>query len=88
MDARHVPADPVLRQGIMVILIDRLNTAFLSYARPESGIYFIDSRDTLDSGAGYQNDWANELHPTPSGFDLIVDQKWIPVLQQAGIAYP
>ena len=85
MNARSVPPDLELRKRVMRILIDRLNTAFARYAQP-AGIYFIDSRDTLDPGAGYRNDWANELHPTRRGFDRIVDRKWIPVLQQAGIA--
>ena len=86
MDACKVPPDLELRKGIMHILIDRLNDAFEGYARPASGVYYINSRNTLDSGAGYQSDWDNELHPTRAGFDKIVDQKWIPVLQQAGIA--
>lgn len=86
MDTRKVPPDLELRKGIMRILINRLNVAFAAYARTASGVYFIDSRGTLDSGAGYQSDWDNELHPTRAGFDRIVDQKWIPVLQQAGIA--
>ena len=67
-------------------LIDSINVAFARYAQPGSGIYLVNSRGTLDSGAGYQSDWANELHPTASGFDQIVDQKWIPVLQERGIA--
>lgn len=86
MEERLVPQDLALRKGIVRILIDRVNAAFSRYAQAASGIYFVDSRDTLDSGAGYRDDWANELHPTRSGFDRIVDRKWIPVLQQAGIA--
>lgn len=86
MNARFVPQDFALRKGIVRILIDRLNEAFARYAQSAAGIYFVDSRGTLDSGAGYQNDWANELHPTRSGFDRIIDRKWIPVLRQAGIA--
>ena len=73
-------------QGIAHLLIERLNLAFANYASAASGVYFIDSRDTLDSGPGYQADWDNELHPTRSGFDKIVDRKWIPVLQVLGIA--
>jgi len=86
MDARSVPPDPELRKGIVQILIDRINRAFANYARPGSGIHFVNSLNTLDTGPGYQNDWANELHPTRSGFDRIVDTKWIPVLQQLGLA--
>jgi hypothetical protein len=86
MDSRSVPTDLGFRKGIVKILINRLNDALRRYANPTAGVYFIDSRDTLSSGADYQDDWDNELHPTSSGFDRIVDEKWIPVLQQAGIA--
>lgn len=86
MNARSVPKDLELRKGITHILVERMNTAFQRYAQPADGIYFVDSRDTLNTGAGYKKDWANELHPTRAGFDRIVDRKWIPVLRQAGIA--
>ena len=86
MDARSVPADLELRKGVVRILIKRINDAFAQYARPSSGIYFVDSLDCLSSGPGYPRDWANELHPTRSGFDRIVDERWIPLFQQLGIA--
>jgi len=86
MDACSVPPDLELRKGIVRILIDRINGALANYARPGSGIYFVNSVNALDSGPAYRNDWANELHPTRSGFNRIVDTKWIPVLQQLGIA--
>ena len=86
MNAHNVPADPVLRKRIMHILIERLNVEFARFANPANGVHFIDSRDTLDSGPGYPADWDNELHPTRSGFDKIVDRKWIPVLEGLGIA--
>ena len=86
MNGCLVSQDPELRKGVVRILIDRLNETLMSYAQPAAGIYFVDSRGALDSGPGYQNDWANELHPTRAGFDRIVERKWIPVLRQAGIA--
>jgi hypothetical protein len=86
MDEREVPVDLDLRKDVARILINRLNDTLKRYANPAAGVYFIDSRDTLSSGADYQDDWANELHPTEDGFDQIVDEKWIPVLQAAGIA--
>lgn len=88
MDARAVPPDLELRKAIVRILMDRINRAVANYARPGNGIYFVDSVNALDSGPGYQRDWANELHPTRSGFDRIVDAKWIPVLRQLGLASP
>ncbi len=86
MNDRSVPQDFDLRKGIVRILIDRLNEAFERYAQPASGIYFVDSRNTLESGANYQRDWDNELHPTSDGFDRIVDRAWMPILRKAGIA--
>jgi len=86
MDARSVPADLELRKGIVRILIKRINDAFARYAQPSRGIYFVDSLDCLSSGPDYQRDWVNELHPTRRGFDRIVDARWIPLLQQLGIA--
>lgn len=86
MNAKKVPPDAELRKGFVRILVNRINAAFANYAQPSNGIHFVNSLNTLDSGAGYQGDWANELHPTSSGFDRIVDTKWIPVLQQLGIA--
>ena len=64
----------------------RLREDFEDVAIVGDTFYLVNSRGTLDSGAGYKSDWANELHPTASGFDQIVDEKWIPVLQERGIA--
>jgi hypothetical protein len=86
MDRRSVPPDLQLRKGIVKLMINEINIALKRYENPAAGIHFIDSRNTLDSGAGYLNDWDNELHPTRAGFDKIVGLKWIPLLQQLGIA--
>jgi len=75
-----------LRKGVVKLMIDDINNGLKRYENPASGIYFIDSRSTLDSSASHHDDWDNELHPTRSGFDKIVDLKWIPLLQQLGIA--
>lgn len=86
MDVCRVPADAALRQQVVVRLIDELHQALARYHDPARGIWVIDSRGVLDSGPDYRQDWANELHPTASGFDAIVDQRWIPVLAEIGIA--
>lgn len=86
MDERSVPPDLELRKGVVRILMDRIGAALANYARPGSGIHFVNSVNALHSGAGYRNDWANELHPTRRGFDRIVDAKWIPALRELGIA--
>jgi hypothetical protein len=87
MDDRRVPGDMGLRRQIVHILIDRLAAIFNQYQSDKNGIYVIDSRGTLSSDpANYQDDWDNELHPTSSGFDKIINQHWIPTFRQLGLA--
>jgi hypothetical protein len=86
MNACSVAPDLELRTGIARLVIDRMCEAMQRHAAMLGGAYFIDSRGALDCGPGYRKDWANELHPTRPGFRRIVERKWIPVLQQIGIA--
>lgn len=86
MDQCKVQDTKKLRQEIVVRLIDELNGAFEQFNDPANRIHYINSRGVLDGGANYKNDWINELHPTTSGFDKIVDKKWIPELRKAGFA--
>jgi hypothetical protein len=79
--------DPAIRQEVCRKLIDRLNATIAAFHDPARNIHFIDSRGVLDgSAAGYAADWDNEMHPTISGFNKVVDQTWIPVLAAVGIA--
>lgn len=89
MDRAHVMNDMDFRKELCRLLVDELNTAFQRFdggGGPGYRVHYVDSRGTLDSGPGYQSDWANELHPTPSGFDKIVGRKWLPVLQRLNYA--
>ena len=89
MDKAGVLNDLDLRKEICRIMIDGVNDAFAKFggtAGPGYRANYIDCRGTLSSGAPYQADWANELHPTRAGFDKIVDQKWIPVLRSLNYA--
>lgn len=54
-------------------LIDRFNTMLQGIAGlPDfSHVTYIDLRNTLSAGKDYKKDWANELHPTPAGFERI-----------------
>ncbi|HJV70331.1 hypothetical protein [Ideonella sp.] len=62
----------VERKAVMQDLIDCLNVMQDRVANEltQGGwpVGHIDLRGTLDRGAGYQLDWANELHPTAGGF--------------------
>jgi hypothetical protein len=87
LDGAGVAADnPQLRIAICRLLIDQLNTMFARFDSPSQGIHYIDSRGVLRQDANYRQDWDNEMHPTFSGFEQIVDQRWIPILRREGYA--
>lgn len=85
MDKCQVPNDPALRKDICIRLIDRLAQEFKRFADPAKRIYLINSHGCLKSHE-YQDDWDNELHPTPRGFAKIVDECWIPAFVEHGYA--
>ncbi|HET9317653.1 MAG TPA: hypothetical protein VFQ51_18820 [Vicinamibacteria bacterium] len=60
-------------KAILVSLMDTFNDMLKQVAAtPAFGhVKYVDLRNTLTSGAGYKNDWANELHPTKSGFRAV-----------------
>ena len=79
--------DPALWQEVCRKLIERLNATIAAFADPAKNIHFVNSCGVLDcTPAGYKTDWANEMHPTVSGFAKVVEQRWIPVLAAVGIA--
>ncbi len=71
-----------LQAGCVRHVIDRLALELnkMTAIDPER-IFLVDSRNCLSP-----SNWANELHPTPAGFRLIAKSRWLPVLQQAGLA--
>lgn len=63
-------------------LIDRITTELAELTKIDTArIVLVDSTNTLE-----EKDWANELHPKPSGFKKIAAQKWRPVLETIGLA--
>lgn len=54
-------------------LIDTFNAMLGQLARSQGfeHVRYVDLRRTLSHAAGYKRDWANELHPTRSGFSLV-----------------
>jgi hypothetical protein len=80
LDDAQVPKG--LQRPCIKLVIDRLSDELHALTDIDvSRIYLVDSRDTLKAG-----DWANELHPKPSGFKDIAKKAWLPVLQNAGLA--
>jgi lysophospholipase L1-like esterase len=72
---------PDLRDGCVKLLIDAFTTTLGGIAARYPGrVFVVDSRRALQRG-----DWANELHPTPRGFDKIA-ARWLPVLRAQGLA--
>lgn len=61
------------RQPIVVALIDRFNDmlADLAGTPPFGHVRHLDLRNTLPIGPSYKTWWANELHPTPKGFEAV-----------------
>jgi hypothetical protein len=79
IDARVPPA---LQQACVRYLIDAFFSMLNEIAKGDpTHLLLVDSRGTLNS-----KDWANELHPKPSGFKKIVRDRWQPVLEKAGLA--
>ena len=64
-----------VRKEIVRELIDRFNAMLEGIAAmPEfPHVNYVDLRKTLSTGADYEQDWQNELHPTVKGFRLVTD---------------
>lgn len=75
--------DLVKNTTVIAQLIDRFNAMLASVsARPEfAHVHYLDLRDTLKHDATYKKHWANEMHPTATGFDLVT-KKFASVLDK------
>jgi lysophospholipase L1-like esterase len=64
------------RTRLMRQLIDRFNAMLQAIAAmPEfPHVTYVDLRRTLSTGANYRQYWANELHPTEKGFELVANR--------------
>jgi hypothetical protein len=80
LDDAKVPMD--LQRDCIKFVIDALSNELQALTHIDSErVFLIDSRGTLT-----ENDWANELHPKPSGFKKIARTTWLPVLKEIGLA--
>ena len=71
-----------LQRDCTKFIIDRFSDVMQTLEDNGNGqVVFVDSTHTL-----HDADWANELHPTPNGFEKIADQKWKPELKKCGLA--
>lgn len=64
-----------LRRNTLIIqdLIDRFNRMVKSAAAQFAHVHYVDLRQTLSNDSRYKTFWANELHPTKTGFSLVAD---------------
>jgi lysophospholipase L1-like esterase len=64
------------RIRLMKQLIDRFNSMLKDIAAMTEfpHVTYINLRNTLSTGANYKQYWANELHPTARGFELVTDR--------------
>ncbi|WP_288379022.1 SGNH/GDSL hydrolase family protein [uncultured Massilia sp.] len=67
----------LLRFSCTCHLIDEFTKMLQRVAAVNPHVLLIDSRRTLEN-----NEWANEIHPTPAGFRRIAERHWKPVLDQ------
>jgi hypothetical protein len=82
MELAQVP-EP-LRRPLVRELIDRLEMLLGGLDDPAAQVHVVRSAGTLA-----ESEWANELHPTPEGFDRLVRERWMPVVGPLlGVALP
>jgi lysophospholipase L1-like esterase len=64
------------RIQLMKQLIDRFNAMLKEIAAMTEfpHVTYINLRNTLSTGTNYKQYWANELHPTAKGFELVTDR--------------
>ena len=69
-----------IQQDVVNDLIDTFAEMIEDAATKRPALHFVDARETLPA-----DQWANELHPTPRGFNKLA-RIWEPSLKKAGLA--
>lgn len=78
MDRASVPQR--LRRALLRDLLRRLRLAQLALAA-DAGVRPIECLATAGTLPDNERIWANELHPTPSGFRMLARQRFVPALE-------
>jgi len=76
----EVQIDRDIQQAVVNDLIDTFAGVLADPAKQRANLHFVDARGTLRP-----DQWANELHPVPRGFNKLATA-WTTALKQAGIA--
>lgn len=72
---------PAAQRETAAWLIDQFSRVLGELVSQTPGMRIVDSRGALRTKA----QWANEIHPTKSGFARIARERWVPVLQMNGL---
>ena len=74
-DRKRYHEDLQARTKLMATVIDKFNTMLDAACDSPSfrHVTYVDLRSVLRSGRNYRRFWANELHPTSRGFELVAD---------------
>jgi lysophospholipase L1-like esterase len=80
LDEAKVPAR--LQRDCIKLVINTLSNELQALTQIDpSRVFLVNSKETLA-----ELDWANELHPTPEGFEKIAKSAWLPILKKIGLA--
>lgn len=73
-------------ESVLKALIDTFNDMLDSLHDPGNKVYYLNLRGTLQTifDGDYRNAWANELHPTDRGFELIASKFEAQILAALG----
>jgi lysophospholipase L1-like esterase len=74
-DRKRYEEDLSARTKLVATVIDRFNAMLASACEAPSfrHVTYVDLRGVLRSGRNYRRFWANELHPSSRGFELVAD---------------
>ncbi len=69
----RTPAERQKRIKMLKAVMDRFNDMLSGVVSLSTfaHVHHVDLRETLSYGVGYEKWWANELHPTKKGFELV-----------------
>jgi lysophospholipase L1-like esterase len=74
-DRKRYHEDLPARTKLMASVIDKFNAMLAAACEAPSfrHVTYVDLRGVLRSGRNYRRFWANELHPSSRGFELVAD---------------
>ena len=55
-------------------LVDRFNRVLSTFSGSSAEVYYVDARCLSRNLRDYRHDWADEIHPTPSGFEKVAKE--------------